>query len=256
MDNRLVFSIPSLLGFLFTLVRVAGVFTFVPLPGVRAGFETPRVVLSVSVALALFGSWPRIQADVSPALFVVWFMSEAALGVGIGLAASLISESLAVGAQVMGLQAGYAYASTIDPNSQSDSTVLVVLSQLVVGLLFFALGLDREVLRIFARSLETVPPGSFTVTRSAAEQMLACAGLMFSTGIRLALPVTAVLMAVDIALALLGRVNGQLQMLSLAFPVKMLLGLTILGWVLLVVPSLYRSDAGTALGVAAALVRK
>jgi flagellar biosynthesis protein FliR len=256
MDSRLVFPIPVLLGFLLTLVRVAGAFTFVPLPGIRAGFESARVVLSVTVAIALFSSWPQVRADVSPVIFLIWVVSEAVLGIGIGLAASFISESLAVGAQVMGLQAGYAYASTIDPSSQSDSTVLVVLAQLVAGLLFLGLGLDREVLRIFARSLETVPPGSFTVTKGVAGQLLACGGLMFSTGIRLALPVIAILLAVDIALALLGRVNSHLQMLSLAFPIKMLVALTVLGWVLVIAPGLFRADSVTALGVAAALVRK
>jgi flagellar biosynthetic protein FliR len=256
MDSSLVFSIPTLLGFLLTLVRVAGTFTFVPLPGIRSGFETARVVLTVAITMALSASWPRVQVDVSPGLLLVWFMSEAAMGIGIGLAASFVSESLAVGAQVMGLQAGYAYASTIDPNSQSDSTVLVVLSQLVAGLLFFTLGLDREVLRIFARSLETVPPGSFTVTRGAAEHLMACGSLMFSTGVRLALPVIAILLLVDIALALLGRINGHLQMLSLAFPIKMLVSLTVLGWILVVAPGLFRSDSNAALAVASSLTRK
>ena len=57
--------------------------------------------------------------------------------------------------QVMSMQAGYAFASTFDPNTQADSGVVVVLMQIVSGLLFFTTGLDREVVRIFARSMET-----------------------------------------------------------------------------------------------------
>ena len=49
---------------------------------------------------------------------------------------------------------------------------------------------------------------------------------------RLALPVVALLMLVDLALALLGRLNAQLQLLTLAFPAKMLAALLLLAWML------------------------
>ena len=52
---------------------------------------------------------------------------------------------------------------------------------------------------------------------------------MLSTGLRLALPIIAVLMMVDISLALIGRVNAQLQLMTIAFPVKMMVGLSMLG---------------------------
>ena len=57
---------------------------------------------------------------------------------------------------------------------------------IVLQLLFFALGLDREILKIFARSLETYPPGSFRLTPSAAGAIVHFGGEMFSVGLRLA----------------------------------------------------------------------
>jgi flagellar biosynthetic protein FliR len=243
MRGELQLSISTLLGFLLTLVRVAGVFVFIPLPGVNGILSPARVIFSLSVTIALFPQWPNIADPPSAGLFVLWILVETALGVGIGLAVAFISEALAVGAQVMGLQAGYGFATTIDPNSQADSTVLVLFSQLAAGMLFFATGLDREVIRIFAHSLERWPAGTFVLTRGAAEQVLAAGSAMFSTALRLALPMIAVLAMVDISLALLGRVNAQLQLLTVAFPVKMVIGLTMLGWLALLLPVLFR--AGT-----------
>ena len=54
---------------------------------------------------------------------------------------------------------------------------------------------------------------------------------------RLALPVVALLVMVDVALALLGRLNQQLQLLSLAFPAKMLTALLVLSWIAPIVPA-------------------
>ena len=64
----------------------------------------------------------------------------------------------------------------------------------------------------------------------------------------------AVLVMVDISLALLGRVNAQLQLLHIAFPVKMLVGLAMLGWLALLFPVLYHASSGATFAVARKLI--
>ena len=254
MRGELIADTGTVLGFLLTLVRVAGVFVFVPIPGISSVLAPARVLLTLGITFALFGLWPHVSTIPSAGEFVMWIGLEAALGIGIGLSVAFVAESLAVGAQILGLQAGYSFASTIDPSTQADSTVLVILSQLASGLLFFTTGLDREVLRIFARSLETFPAGSFNLSRSAGAQIVAAGSTMLATGLRLALPVVAVLLMIDISLALLGRVNAQLHLLHIAFPVKMTVGLALLGWIAVLLPALFRATANTTLSAARGLL--
>jgi flagellar biosynthetic protein FliR len=254
MHGELQLSTATLLGFLVTLARIGGVFVFLPLPGMKSVADMARIILSVCITMALFPQWPRVSPEISIALLVVWTISEAALGIGIGLAVAFVTEALLVGAQTLGLQAGYGFASMVDPNTQADSGILVIFSQLAAGLLFFAAGLDREVLRVFARSLEILPAGSFVLSRGMGERLLSNGAAMFSTGVRLAMPVIAVLAMVDISLALLGRVNAQLQLLTIAFPIKMMLALTVFGWILVLVPSVMRTDMGRALAAAKGLL--
>jgi flagellar biosynthetic protein FliR len=254
MHSELTLSTTTLFGFLLTLARISGIFVFVPMPGLKTGMDLPRVVLSFSLTFSFFSYWPKVNAEGSIGLLAVWMISEAALGIGIGLTVAFVVEAFNVAAQVMGLQAGYAYASTIDPNTQADSSILVVFSQLAAGLVFFATGMDRAVLRICAGSLTSVPAGSFVLTRGAAEPLLAAGGVMFSAGFRLALPVVAILAMADISLALLGRINAQLQLLTIAFPIKMLLALVVFGWILLLVPSLMRASIDATLSTAKGLL--
>ena len=250
MGGDLVLSTATLLGFLLTLARVAGVFVFVPMPGIGAVINPARVILAFGITVALFPLWPHITAYPSAGTLVMWLIVEAALGIGIGLGVAFVTESFAVGAQALSMQAGYAFASTFDPNTQADSGVMVVFMQIASGMLFFATGLDREVIRVFARSMETYPAGSFVLTRGAAAQVLTVGSTMFSTGLRLALPIIAVMVMLDIALALLGRVNAQLHLTTVAFPVKMLICLTMLGWLAVLFPVLYRAESGVALTMA------
>ena len=256
MAGNLVISTATLLGFLLTLARVAGVFVFVPMPGIGGVVNPARVMLSFGIAIALFPLWPHVTVYPSAGTMVMWLLVEAALGIGIGLSVAFVTEAFAVAAQTMSLQAGYGFATTFDPNTQADSGVVVVLMQIVSGLLFFTSGLDREVIRIFARSLETYPAGSFILTRSAAAQVLALGSTMFSTGLRLALPVIAIMVMIDISIALLGRVNAQLHLTVVAFPVKMLIFLTLLGWLALLFPVLFRAQSGAMLTAARGLIAR
>src|SRR5690348_3184758 len=151
MPANLALSTGTLLAFLLVLARVGGALTFVPIPGIKGGPEPVRAALALGFALALFGQWPAVDAShITPAILAGWVVAEAAIGLAIGVSVAVILEAFLLAAQVLGLQAGYAYASTIDPNTEADSGILLILAQLIGGLFFFALGLDREILRLFA----------------------------------------------------------------------------------------------------------
>ena len=67
----------------------------------------------------------------------------------------------------------------------------------------------------------------------AAEAVTRFGSLVFSTGLQLAMPVLALLVLLDIAFAVLGRLHAQLQLLSLSFAAKMLVALAFLASMLL-----------------------
>ena len=197
---------------------------------------------------------PRLGAEPSLGWLAATVLSELGLGVTVGLVVACLAEALLMTMQIAGLQAGYGYASTIDPTTQADASILLVLAQLVAGLLFFAFGLDREILRGFARSFDGHPAGAFAVTGPLAAIMARLTAEIFSSGIRLALPVVALLTLVDLALALVGKLNAHLQLVLLAFPVKMLATLAALAALGVLVPRLYGAAARNALSVIAHLV--
>ncbi len=235
----------TLFAFLLVLARVSGALAFVPLPGIGAAPGPAKVAFTVGLTLALFVRWPAVNSDsITGSTLAAWAAAEAAIGIAIGVSVVIVLEAFTLAAQVMGLQAGYAFAQTIDPNTQADSGILLVLAQLLGGLFFFAMGLDRQIVRLFAFSLEKIPPGSWVFGRASAESLIRLASNLFSVGLQLALPVVALLVMVDVALALMGRLNAQLQLLSLAFPVKMLIALLVLSWTAALFPRVLGELAG------------
>ena len=250
MAGRLMLRPDLLYSFVLVLARVAGAMSFIPLPGFAASTGPARAVFALAFSLALFPVWPAVPvSSVTPAVLLVWAAAEAVVGIAIGLSVAIVLEAFLLAAQVLGLQAGYAYAQTVDPSTQADSGILLVFAQLSAGLCFFALGLDRELLRLFGQSLTAVPPGAYVFGRHSAEPVIRLAAMLFSVGVRLALPIVALLVLVDVALALLGRLNAQLQLITLAFPMKMLVALAVLGWIAALFPKLLRDFGGVGLGV-------
>lgn len=230
-----------LYGFLLVLARIAGIFIFLPLPGLEAGPSAAKITLATLLTFGMYSRWPALDpAPQSMMLVAGWMIGEAAIGVATGLAVAFLIEAVTFAAQAISTQAGFAYASTIDPNTEADSTVLIQLAQLTAGLLFFAMGFDRVLLATLARSLETHPPGVLLASRASVEALVGLGSSIFSTGVHLALPVMTLLFLIDLSIGLLGHLNSQLQLIALAFPAKMIAALAALSFLALLIPKLYQ----------------
>jgi flagellar biosynthesis protein FliR len=248
--------VSTMVAFLLVLARVAGLVAFLPLPGFKAAPNLIRAVLAMSIAFALFPVWPAVP-DTLPSFgqLTAWALSEAGFGLVVGLAVAFLTEAFQLATQVLGMQAGYGFAQTIDPTSQADSGVTQVMMTLVTGLLFFVLGVDRELIRILAASFEKFPAGSWTPAAAGLDGVIHLGAAMFTIGLRIAMPVIGLLLLIDFALALLGRMQQQLQLLSLAFPVKMLAALGLLAALAPVIARIYAGAAEKMLGTLTEIVR-
>jgi len=228
---------------LFLLVRLSAIWVFVPVPGARGLAGPIKVTAILALLAALLPGTPVSPLPASPGSWALALLAEAGLGIAIGLVVGLFAEALVMAAQVAGLQAGYSYASTVDPNTEADAAILQILAQLTANLLFFALDLHHAVLRALAKSVEVFPLGGFVTTGKIAQDVISLSGAAVELGLRIALPVLVLLLLADLTLAMLGRLNAQLQLLSIAFPLKMLAGLLTLGFLTPLFPKLYSAFA-------------
>src|SRR5580658_275861 len=237
-----LFSYATLFGFLFTLARISGVFAFLPLAAFKAAPEAARIVLSLAMTVMLRADWKApTGAEATIGRVVSGLASEAGLGLAIGVALAIVFEVFQMAAQAVSLQAGLGYASTIDPSSGADSTVLLTIAQLTAALLFFASGADRLLVRALAESLRLAPPESFALNKGWAAALIQFAATIFSSGLRLAAPLIALLLLADASLAILGRVQQQLHLISLTMPLKLVATMLILSATVSLQPGVFES---------------
>lgn len=249
MPIRVHFGSEALYGFLLTLTRVGSALFLMPLPAFKDLALPARIVFISGFTLALLPLWPRISFDtLSGGQFLIAIVAETGVGLLLGLAISFLNGTFQVAAQVISMQAGFGFASTFDPGSQADTTVFQMLSQLAAGLLFFNLGVYRYLLRLLAHSFDVFSPDRTAIANASLHTLVGLGGMMFATGLRLGLPVAALLLLTEVALALLSRLHMQLHLITLTFPVKTALSFAFLAAIIVRWPALYEQTARSVFG--------
>jgi flagellar biosynthetic protein FliR len=95
--------------------------------------------------------------------------------------------------------------------------------------------------KALAESLRLAPPESFTLNRAWAEELVRFAATIFSAGLRLAAPLIALLLLADASLAVLGRVQQQLHLISLTMPLKLGATMLVLSATIILQPGFFES---------------
>jgi flagellar biosynthetic protein FliR len=217
--------------FVVVLARVGGLVTFAPFWSHRAAPAPVRAVLAAMLALVITPVvLPRLATPpTEPVAFALVLLGELCVGLVFGLVGRFVFSALEVAAQVLGYQMGLSLAATIDPATRAQTAALGTIAQML-GLVLL-LGADGHYwfLAASVRSYETLAPGGSVVTPAMAELLVRLSADALAAGVALAAPAIVVLLTVELALAIAGRVAPQLQILMLGFPVKIAVGLWLIG---------------------------
>lgn len=204
------------------LLLVAPVFASKTVPvRVRTGLLLLLVALMAPVGLAHMDG----AAAIAPAVV----LAETLVGFAFGLGAAVIVGAAEAAGEWMGIQIGLSGAAILDPMSGAQSTALGQFASMFTLTLLLAADAHLVMLGAVGDSLRLLPLGR---AMHAAEGMLAMVGTgstLFGLGLRFAAPVIATVLVANVALAILGRAAPQLNVISVAFPVQIGIGLVALG---------------------------
>jgi flagellar biosynthetic protein FliR len=204
-------------------LRLSAMLAFLPLPGFKSLPAATRVLFSLSFASVLAVSAPPEAFAAPPGgAFLLQLMGDLLTGVSIGLVCTLVVDAFTFSGQVISVQAGFSYASTIDPFSESDSGILPSLFSLTANLLLFQSPLYAELLRALMSGLLRPPGQAAAHAQGVARILIEFSAHCIGIGIKLALPIIALLFLADLCIGLFGRLQPQIQFLSMSFSLKLL----------------------------------
>lgn len=204
--------------------RVGGLLLIAPV------FSSRTVPMMVRTAFLVVLTWVMAPVAVRaaggvPALTPTALMTEALIGFTIGMGAALFVAAAEAMGDVLGLQMGLSGAASLDPISFASAPVLSKFTNLFALTLILALDGHLLMLDALAESARTLPLGSTVDAAAGAAALVASAALVFALGFQFAAPVVATVIIANLALGILTRAAPQLQVLSVAFPLQIGVGL-------------------------------
>lgn len=200
------------------LVLVAPVFSARPVPmAVKTGLVVLLSILMVPVAQSHLVRPPLL----TPAAIV----GETLVGFALGLGAALIVGAAETAGELLSVQIGLAGSAIVDPLSSQQSTALGQFVHLFAISLVLSLNGHLVMLDALATSAERMPLGAPLEIAAGLRSFVSLGSTLFALGLQFAAPVVAVVMVANVALAVLSRAAPQLQILQLAFPIQILVGI-------------------------------
>jgi flagellar biosynthetic protein FliR len=217
--------------FLLILIRVSVILFMFPFFSARAipVFSKAGLALIISVILL-----PVINHKMLVFPDSLWglaqvMMAEMIVGMTLGLMVQMFFEGVRIMGQFVGFQTGFAIANILDPQSGAQVSILSNMAYLMAMVLFLMLNGHHIVLSAIRESFEIINVGGLSLQREIFQKIVRTSADMFVIAIRIGAPAIGALLFVKVVLGLITKLMPQMNVMIVAFPVQVVVGLFFFG---------------------------
>ncbi|MDR2614046.1 MAG: flagellar biosynthetic protein FliR [Candidatus Accumulibacter sp.] len=217
--------------FFYPLARVFALLSAAP-PYNNAGLPTRvRLILGLVISLAITSTvgdsvtLPAVSPASGAGLLIL--AEQMLIGYAMGFSMRLVFGAIDLAGGTFSVQMGLGFATSYDPTSSSQTAVVSEMLGILVLLMFVGIDGHLMILSTLAQSFQVLPIGSLPASASWSN-LAKAGGIVFSSGLLLALPIIVALLITNTALGILARVAPQLNVIVIGFPLTITLGFSAL----------------------------
>ncbi|MBU6366889.1 MAG: flagellar biosynthetic protein FliR [Gemmatimonadetes bacterium] len=218
-----------------TALRVGGLVLIAPAWSAKVVPMRLRSVFIVLLAVLLLPGAAASANVAQLAITPATFLQETVVGFVLGLAAALVIAAAEFAGELMSTSMGLSGAAIFDPVNNTQGAILATFMQTLALVLLVGSGGHVVMVEAVGRSFAAVPLGAGGALGDGLLAAARMAGGLFRSGTQFAAPVMASLLVANVALSILGRAAPQLNIMTLAFPLQIGVGLLTLAGALGVV---------------------
>jgi flagellar biosynthetic protein FliR len=119
--------------------------------------------------------------------------------------------------------------NVVDPQSGANVSLMEQLTYWVAILVFLTMDGHHLMLMGLVESFDLVKPGAFVFQRIMVDKVLSMGAQMFVLAIKIGAPVIAALLFTSVAFGLMAKFSPQMNVMIVAFPLKIIVGLVLFG---------------------------
>lgn len=224
------FLTTNIFAFLLVFTRIGAI--FMVSPGFGEGFISPRVRLSLAIAVSfLVTRFVVDQLPPEPANFLALFVllsGEIVVGLIIGGALRLAVSALHVGGTIIAQQSGLAAAQFFDPSQMAQGAVTSSFLTLMGLTMIFVTDLHHLMLQGTYASYQLFPVGAIPDFGDVAMLMTDFVAGSFKLGFQISAPFLVYGLTFYIGIGLINRLMPQVQIFFVAMPLQIALAFAVL----------------------------
>jgi flagellar biosynthetic protein FliR len=161
--------------------------------------------------------------------FIVLFAKEVAVGLLLAWGIMLAFAAVQAAGQTVEVQFGFGFGAIVDPNNATETTVVAQFYATLFLLLFLMVDGHHLILRLLARSFDLIPVTAVPLSASLAAAAVDLFGAFFVWWVQLAAPFLVASLLIEAGLGLVARAVPQMNIFIVALPLKVGLGLLLIG---------------------------
>ncbi|OCG05333.1 flagellar biosynthetic protein FliR [Gilliamella sp. wkB112] len=218
-------------------VRLLALIMVAPITGEK---EFPsRVKIALALCIAILLPLPRSADNITLfSLMGIWvILQQIVVGVMIGFAMQITFMTVRFAGELISMQMGLGMATFFDPIGGPSTSVLSRLINIITLLIFLSIDGHLWLFYVLSTSFDIIPVGVMPLKDNGFLALIEVSALLFINGIILALPLMTLLLIINMALGLLNRITPQLSIFVVGYPLTLLLGLTMLTYLIATLPT-------------------
>lgn len=217
-----------IISLLWPLTRVLGVIATAPILSDSAMPTRIKMGFGVVLTLIIMPTLPEIpQFEIFSLQGLLMLVQQMIIGLAMGFSIRLIFAAIGMTGQLIGMSMGLGFATFFDPQTHGQNTAVSQFLTLLVMLVFLSLDGHLMMVSAIANSFVTMPI-SIHADSIDVMKIIEWGGVIFSTGLLLALPAVAALLITNMALGVLTRTAPQLNIFGIGFPITLSMGFLVL----------------------------
>jgi len=233
-----IFSIDYILASFLIFVRVGSLIMTAPFFSSAAFPAQVKLFFALVTSVMLYPVIPAqnviISTDIGFVSIGIMIILEVLTGAALGLVGQLIFAGLELAGRLISIKIALGFANIVDTMTQQQSAVISNLFTMIAVLVFLSVDGDKIYLNGLVESYNVIPLAEGEV-QLAGPLMLEIATYLFIIGVQITSPFIIVLFLLDLSLAIFARIMPQANIMFIALPIKLGVGIILL---ILVVPYL------------------
>lgn len=226
-----MFSVKEFIILFLIFLRITSAFVSAPFFGNKVIPVVAKLFISLIISYIIFLSTDHSAVNEVPTgwLLFIYSFKEVITGLIIGFALQFVFFAVSYAGTLIGFEIGLNMAEVFNPSEEVSSNVIGEVLYFSAVLIFLLINGHHYLIRALQQSFDVVGVGMFSFQEPLYQTLIKLAGGVFVIAVKIATPILISFFLINIAEGIISRMIPTLQVFFVTQPLKVGLGLFMLG---------------------------